>query len=46
MVKVWFEEMVSEIERLRHLSDLLEVNPETLKEYRAAFKKAWSQIVA
>jgi|SRR5215211_4768290 len=46
LVKVWFEEMVSEIERLRHLSDLLEVNPETLKEYRAAFKKAWSQIVA
>ena len=46
MVKVCCEPMVSEIERLKHLSASTEVNPEKLKEYREAFKKAWSEIAA
>jgi hypothetical protein len=45
LVKVWFEPMVAEIERLKHLSASTEVNPEMLKEYKAAFKEMWSEIV-
>jgi hypothetical protein len=44
-VKVWPGPMLSEVERLKHLSDSPEVNPEMLKEYKAAFKKVWSEIV-
>jgi hypothetical protein len=46
LVKVCCEPMVSEIERLKHISDSTEVNPEMLKERKAAFKKAWSEIAA
>jgi len=46
LVKVWFEPMLSEIERLKHFSDSTGVNPEMLKEYKVAFKKVWSEIVA
>ncbi|MDQ5814626.1 MAG: hypothetical protein M3289_07905 [Actinomycetota bacterium] len=46
LVKVWLEPMVSGIERLKHLSASTEVNSEMLKEYKAAFKKVWSEIVA
>ena len=46
LVKVFFEPMLPEIERLRHLSDSTEVNPEMLKEYKAAFKKVWSETAA
>src|SRR5215207_4070941 len=46
LVKVCCEPMVLEIERLKHLSASTEVNPEKLKEYREAFKKAWSEIAA
>ena len=45
LVKVWFEPMVAEIERLKHLSASTEVNPEMLKEYKAAFKEVWSEVV-
>ena len=45
VVKVWFEPMVSEIERLKHLSASTEVNPEMLKYYKAAFKEVWSEVV-
>ena len=34
-----------EIERLKDLSASTELNPEMLKEYKAAFKKMWSEIV-
>jgi hypothetical protein len=44
LVKVWFEPMLSEIERLKHLSDSTELNPRMLKEHKAAFKKVWSEI--
>jgi hypothetical protein len=37
--------MVLEIERLQHLSASTEVNPEMLKEYKAAFKETWSEVV-
>jgi hypothetical protein len=46
LVKVCCEPMVSEIERLKHLSASTEVNLEMLKERKAAFKKAWSEIAA
>ena len=47
LVKLWFDEpMMADIERLRHLSASTEVNPEMLKERKAAFKKAWSEIAA
>jgi len=46
LVKVWSGPMLPEIERLKHLSDSPEVNPEMLKEYKAAFKKVWSEIAA
>ncbi len=45
LVKVWFEPMVLEIERLKHLSASTEVNPEMLKEYKAAFMEVWSEVV-
>jgi len=45
LVKVWFEPMASEIERLKHLSASTEVNPEMLKYYKAAFKQNWSEVV-
>jgi len=46
LVKVWSGPMLPEIERLKHLSDSPEVTPEMLKEYKVAFKKVWSEIVA
>ncbi len=46
LVKVWFEPMLPEIERLKHLSGSTEVTPEMLKEYKVAFKKVWSEIAA
>jgi hypothetical protein len=47
LVKVWFNEpMMADIERLRHLSASTEVNPEKLKESKAAFKKVWSETAA
>ena len=36
---------VSEIERLKHLSDSTEVNPEMHKEYKSALKEMWSEVV-
>ena len=46
LVKVYFEPMLPGIERLRHLSDSTDVNAELLKEYKAAFKKVWSETAA
>ena len=46
LVKVWFAPMLSEIERLKHLSTSTELNPEMLKEYKATFKKVGSEIAA
>ena len=45
LVKVWFEPMLPEIERLKDLSASTELNPEMLEEYKAIFKKMWSEIV-
>ncbi len=45
LVKVWLEPMVSGIERLKHLSASTEVNPVMHKEYKAAFKEIWSEVV-
>src|ERR687898_32913 len=44
LVKVWFEPMLPEIERLKDLSASTELNPEVLEEYEAAFKKMWSEL--
>ena len=46
LVKVYFEPMLSEVERLKHLSDSPEVTPEMLKEYKVASKKVRSEIAA
>ena len=46
LVKVWSGPMLSEIGRLKHLSDSPEVTPEMLREYKVAFKKVWSEIAA
>jgi hypothetical protein len=46
LVKVWSGPMLSEVERLKHLSDSPEVTPEMLKEYKVAFKKVRSEIAA
>jgi hypothetical protein len=45
LVKVWFEPILSEIERLKDLSASTELNPEMLKGYEAALKKMWGEIV-
>ena len=45
IVKVWFEPMLPEIEKLKGLSGSTELNPEMLEEYKAALKKRWSEIV-
>jgi hypothetical protein len=45
LVKVWFEPMLPQIERLKHLSASTELNPEMLEEYEAALKKRWSEVV-
>jgi hypothetical protein len=45
LVKVWFEPMLPEIERLKDLSASTELNPEMLEEYKAALKKRWSEVV-
>jgi hypothetical protein len=45
LVKVWFEPMLPEIERLKDLSASTEINPEMLKGYEAALTKMWGEIV-
>jgi|SRR5215207_6137798 len=45
LVKVWFEPMLPEIERLKDLSASTELNPEMLEEYKAAFKEVWNEVV-
>ena len=45
LVKVWFEPMLPEIEKLKGLSGSTELNPEMLEEYKAALKKRWSEVV-
>jgi len=45
LVKVWFEPILPEIEKLKNLQDQPEVDPEELKEYQAALKQAWSGLV-
>jgi hypothetical protein len=45
LVKAWFAPMLSEIEKLKNLSGSIELNPEMLKEYEAAFKEMWNQVV-
>jgi hypothetical protein len=37
--------MLPEIEKLKNLSGSIELNPEMLKEYEAAFKKMWHQVI-
>jgi hypothetical protein len=45
LVKVWFEPMLPEIEKLKGLSGSTELNLEMLEEYEAALKKRWSEVV-
>ena len=45
LVKVWFEPMLSEIERLKHLWTSTELSPEMLKDYETAFKYVWRGVV-
>jgi hypothetical protein len=45
LVKVRFEPMLPEIERLKDLSASTELNPEMLKGYEAVLKKMWGEIV-
>ncbi len=35
----------NQIEKLKNLSGSIELNPEMLKEYEAAFKKMWNQVI-
>jgi hypothetical protein len=44
LVKVWFEPMLPEIERLKDLSASTKLNPEMLKGYEADLKKMWGEI--
>jgi hypothetical protein len=44
LVKVWFEPMLPEIEKLKGHLGSTESNPEMLKEYEAAFKEMWNQV--
>ncbi len=45
LVKVWFEPMLPEIEKLKNLPDPPEADQEGLKEYEAALKQGWSKLV-
>jgi hypothetical protein len=45
LVKAWFAPMLPEIEKLKNLSGSIELNPEMLEEYEAAFKKMWHQVI-
>ena len=45
LVKVWFEPILPEIEKLMSLPDLPEVDPEGLKEYEATLRRVWSKLV-
>jgi hypothetical protein len=45
LVKVWFEPMLPEIEKLKGLSGSTELTLEMLEEYEAALKKRWSEVV-
>ena len=45
LVKVWFEPMLPEIEKLKGLSASTELTLEMLEEYEAALKKRWSEVV-
>jgi hypothetical protein len=45
LVKVWFEPMLPEVEKLKGLSGSTELNLEMLEEYEAALKKRWSEVV-
>ena len=45
LVKAWFAPMLPEIEKLKNLSGSIELNPEMLEEYEAAFKKMWNQVI-
>ena len=44
LVKVWFEPMLPEIEKLKGHLGSTESNPEMLEEYEAAFKEMWNQV--
>ena len=45
LVKAWFAPMLPEIEKLKNLSGSIELSPEMLEEYEAAFKKMWHQVI-
>ena len=45
LMKAWFAPMLPEIEKLKNLSGSIELNPEMLEEYEAAFKKMWNQVI-
>ncbi len=44
LVKVWFEPILPEIEKLRNMPDPPEVDQEGLEEYQAALKRTWSRL--
>lgn len=44
-MKVGFEPMLPEIEKLKTLQDLPEANLEGLKEYEATLRRVWSKLV-
>ncbi len=44
VVKVWFEPMLPEIEKLKNLPDQPEVDPDVRKEYEATLKRGWSEL--
>jgi hypothetical protein len=45
LLKAWFEPMLPEVEKLRDLPDPPEVNLDELKEYEAALKRGWEDLL-
>ena len=45
LVKAWSESMLPEIEKLKKAPDPPDVDPEELKEWKAAFKQGWIMLV-
>ncbi len=45
LVKVWFEPIVPEIEKLKNLPDPPDADPKALKEYEASLRQVWSKLV-
>jgi hypothetical protein len=46
LMKVWFEPILPEIEKLEQIPDDPEVDTEKLKEYEAILKQIWSKLIA